>query len=306
MEVKLYVIVVTYKGKQWYDRCFTSLRESTIPVHTIVVDNASEDGSVEYIRDHFPEIILMENKENLGFGRANNRAMRYALDQGCDYVFLLNQDTWIEPDAIEKLVKVHQQHPEYGILSPMHLRADGKSLYIQIEDGRSDHGNKMLSDFYFQTIEDVYGVSYVNAAAWLLPRETLVTIGGFDPMFTHYSEDDDYINRVKYHRMKIGVCPHSRIVHDHQNIMNPLTPNGSRSRRNQQVLLRLADINQMESISAYRSFLVRKMVRNWLKGNSSEARNYFEDFRFVRKQKKRIIRSRIMKTEKQPLWIGKE
>lgn len=306
MDLKVFVIIVTYKGKQWYDRCFTSLRESTIPVQTIVVDNASEDGSVEYIREHYPEIVLMENKENLGFGQANNLAMRYALDHDCDYVFLLNQDTWIEPDSIEKLVKVHQQYPEYGILSPMHLRADRRSLYIQIEDGRLDHGNKMLSDFYFQTIEDVYRVSYVNAAAWLLPRTTLMTIGGFDPMFIHYSEDDDYINRVNYHGLKIGVCPHSRIVHDHQNVMNPLTPKGSRNRRNQQILLRFSNINQMESVFAYRSFLIRKMIGSLLKGNASEARNYYEDYRFVRKQKKRIIQSRILKTEKQPLWIGKE
>ena len=86
MDLKLFVIIVTYKGKQWYDRCFTSLRESTVPVQTIVVDNASEDGSVEYIREHYPEIVLMENKENLGFGQANNLAMRYALDHDCDYV----------------------------------------------------------------------------------------------------------------------------------------------------------------------------------------------------------------------------
>ena len=112
MNVKLFVIVVTYKGKQWYDRCFVSLRESTLPVQTIVVDNASNDGTVEYIRAHFPEIHLIESKENLGFGRANNLGMRCALDQGCDYVFLLNQDAWVEPDTFEKMVAIHQQHKE--------------------------------------------------------------------------------------------------------------------------------------------------------------------------------------------------
>lgn len=301
--MKLFVIIVTYKGKQWYDRCFASLRESTIPVQTVVVDNASNDGTVEYIREHFPEIHLIESPENLGFGRANNMAIRYALDNDCDYVFLLNQDTWIEPDAIEKLVAIHHQHPEYGILSPMHLKADKRSLYIQIEDGRLDHGNKMLSDFYFQSIEDVYTVTYVNAAAWLLPRETLMSIGGFDPLFTHYSEDDDYLNRAIYHGLKIGICPHARIVHDHQDIENPLTPIGSRIRRDQQILLRLTNINQRESFFSYVNYLIRKTIRSLLRCDLKEARNYYGDFCYARRQKKMIVNSRALKTVKQPLWI---
>ena len=90
--MKVFVIIVTYKGKRWYDRCFGSLRQSTIPLQTIVVDNASNDGTVDYIRENYPEIYLIESKENLGFGKGNNLGLRYALDHGCDYVFLLNQD----------------------------------------------------------------------------------------------------------------------------------------------------------------------------------------------------------------------
>ena len=111
-EVKVFVIVVSYKGHRWYERCFSSLRESTIPIKTIVIDNASNDGTVEYIKSHFPEILLIESNENLGFGKANNRGLRYALDNGCDYVFLLNQDAWIEPDTLERLLDIHSRHPE--------------------------------------------------------------------------------------------------------------------------------------------------------------------------------------------------
>ena len=74
-QLKVFVIVVTYKGMQWYDRCFTSLRNSTIPIQTIVVDNASGDGTVEYIKENYPEIMLIESKENLGFGKGNNLAL---------------------------------------------------------------------------------------------------------------------------------------------------------------------------------------------------------------------------------------
>ena len=65
--VKLYAIVVTYKGQQWYDRCFTSLRQSTMPVQTIVVDNASNDGSVEYIKEHPHWRLSLQTHKLVGF-----------------------------------------------------------------------------------------------------------------------------------------------------------------------------------------------------------------------------------------------
>ena len=86
------------------DRCFQSLRESTYPVTTIVIDNASGDGSADYIREHFPEVIVMESDKNLGFGNANNMGMKYAREHDCDYVFLFNQDTWVDANMMEKLV----------------------------------------------------------------------------------------------------------------------------------------------------------------------------------------------------------
>ena len=90
IDQKVFVIVVTYKGHRWYDRCFSSLRASTIPIQTIVIDNASNDGTIDYLKQNYPELIFVQSDENLGFGRANNLGMRYALDHGCDYVFLLN------------------------------------------------------------------------------------------------------------------------------------------------------------------------------------------------------------------------
>lgn len=300
--MKVFVIIVTYKGKQWYDRCFGSLRQSTIPVQTIVVDNASDDGTVEYIKEHYPEIILIESKENLGFGKANNKAMRYALDHNCDYVFLLNQDTWIEPDAIEKLVRIHREKPAFGVLSPMHICPDGKSLYIQIEDGKTDHGNKLLADCYFNQLEDVYPFSYVNAAAWLLPRNTLEVVGGFDPIFSHYGEDDDYLNRLRYHGLMLGLCPKVRIVHDHQGKPSPLS--GGRMRHYQSLLVGFLDPNNKEdSFNAYLWLLRRKIVVNLLKGNMSEVKLLKKDLSFLQVRGDAIKNSRCINVKKQPSWL---
>ena len=213
---KVFIIIVTYKGNRWYDKCFGSLRESTVPVQTIVVDNTPGDEDVEYIKAQYPEVHLIKTSENLGFGRANNLGMRYALDRGCDYVFLLNQDAWIEPETIEALVKIADKHPEYGILSPIHLNAERTSINMSLGIGAHHRNDKLMSDIYLDRVKDVYETNFVNAAAWLLPRNTLETVGGFDPIFKHYEEDDNYLNRVIYHKLKIGVCPSTRIVHDHQ------------------------------------------------------------------------------------------
>ena len=302
---KVFVIIVTYKGKQWYDRCFTSLRESTIPVQTIVVDNASNDGTVEYITKNYPEIIVLENKENLGFGRANNMGMRYALDHGCDYVFLLNQDTWIESDAIEKLVNVHIGHEEYGILSPLHITPDVSRLNMLVDDGKSQYFKNlgMVSDLCLGIAKEVYPVVYVNAAAWLLPRKTLEMVGGFDPIYFHYEEDDDYLNRVLYHKLKVGVCLQARIVHDHSKLFDTLPLSKTRIHRDQLLKVRFANPSNDESMAKYRKYLIRKVIVSYIRGDKKSAKTFWEDYKFLRDNRRAIENSRMENKKVQSSWL---
>lgn len=214
--MKVLAIIVTYNGMQWHERCFSSLEASTIPVDTFVVDNASSDDTVSYIKTNFPKVILVESKINLGFGQANNKGMKYALENGYDFVFLLNQDAWVEPNTIEVLVQLHKENKEYGILSPMHLVAEKDKL----EESFSNFivppysPNDFTKDLYFGNKKEIYSSNFINAAAWLLPIECLKTVGGFDPIFFHYQEDFNYTQRVLFHGFKIGFCPTVSIVHD--------------------------------------------------------------------------------------------
>ncbi len=301
---KLFAIIVTYKGQQWYDRCFKSLLESTIPLQTIVVDNASDDGTVEYIKECYPEIHLIESKENLGFGRANNLAIRYALDHNCDYVFLLNQDAWVEPDTIEKLIAVHNGHPEYGILSPMHLNAEKNNIekgLIGYLDNKSITDKAMFEDMYFDRLKEVYRTNYVNAAAWLLPRKTLETVGGFDPIFLHYGEDDNYMHRVIYHKMRIGICPLCRVVHDTERRIQTNTKKVMTENRN--LLADVTNINASLNINALRWFHFRKSVSKILINKKPQAQKHWDDFRFLGKNKKSILRSRAQNVAVGPSWL---
>lgn len=216
--MNILVIVVTYNAMQWIDRCLGGVRSSNLPADIFVVDNGSTDGTRAYIKDHFPEAHLIESSENLMFGRANNLGLRYALDNNYDYVYLLNQDAWIFPDTLEKLIEVHKQHPEYGILSPMHLQGNGNYFDEHFGSYTLSYEScpEVISDLFFKRTKEIYEVDFVCAAHWLITRKCLETVGGFSPTFPHYGEDDNYLHRVKYFSLSIGVVMSANAVHDRE------------------------------------------------------------------------------------------
>lgn len=299
---KVFVIVVTYKGKGWYDRCFLSLRESLLPVQTIVVDNASDDGSADYIKEKYPEIHLIESEKNLGFGGANNIAMRFALDHGCDYCFLLNQDAWIEPDTIAGLVKLFQDYPEYGILSPVHLTKEQshieKLLLRRLDDCRTTSA-ELFEDLYFGRLKDIYWTRYVNAAAWLLPRSTIEAIGGFDPIFYHYGEDDNYINRVLYHGFKIGICPKLRIVHDNDR------PRPLYDSREHDVLMMIeyTNVNHSHNIKKEIRQHFLKAVKGFIRGRQNASKQHFADYLWLKNNHEALSHSIKVNRKKGMNWL---
>lgn len=212
--MKIYPIIVTYNGMKWIDRCLESLRRSTVPLHTIVIDNQSADGTAQHITTHYPEVELICSAENLGFGKGNNIGLQRAVDDGADYVFLLNQDAWINPDAVEILVDAHQKNKEYGVLSPVHLNFDDDELeyYFRTIIGEHDCPG-FIANMYSEKLNDIYPIHFIHAAAWLISRECLIDVGGFNPLFPHYCEDLEYVNRVKFHHHQIGVVPKSIVHH---------------------------------------------------------------------------------------------
>lgn len=204
--MKVLVIIVTYNGMRWVERCFGSLPRSEMPVDAIVIDNGSTDGTPQWISEHYPDVKVIVNEKNTGFGAANNIGMRHALENGYDYVYLLNQDAWLLPDTIGKLVAVAQSAPDYGILSP-----------IQMNDGMEEMNglfkNRVVPSRVVRR-EDLWEVPFVMAAHWLVSRRAMEEAGLFSPLFHVYGEDDNYCARILYHGMRIGVVPGAVAVHD--------------------------------------------------------------------------------------------
>ena len=305
MEItKVFVIIITYNGKQWYDRCLGSLRHSEIPVQVIVVDNASVDDTVEYIRTHFPEVHIIVSDVNLGFGQGNNKGLRYALENDADYVFLLNQDAWIEPNTINELVRIHKNNPEFGILSPMHLNADKNGietgLLTYLNDNKVNNKN-FINDLYFDSLKEIYDLKYINAACWLLPINTIEVIGGFDPLFFHYGEDDNYLNRTLYHGLKIGLCPKIRIVHDTE---RRVEKEMKATQTNEKSLLDpLVDVFDNKSVLSYSCYYFKKAVINFAKFKFEAAKKMINYAIYICRMSDQIEKNKAKNRTKGKNWI---
>lgn len=217
--MKVYAIIVTYNGIKWIEECLKSLTKSSIAIETIIIDNNSSDDTVQFIKQNFEKAILFEQHANLGFGIANNIGISYALNNGADYVFLLNQDVFVEPGTIEKLVDTAKNNPDFGIVSPIHLNGKGDTLdeSFQYYISRTST-EEFVSDAVMGNLKkSIYSLEMINAAAWFLPKKTFEIVGGFDPMFFLYGEDDNYCQRILFHNLKIGITPCGTVKHDSDN-----------------------------------------------------------------------------------------
>lgn len=197
-----------------------------------VVDNASEDGSAEMVKKEFSQAHLLENKKNLGFGRAHNQV--FAKTKSSDMVLLLNPDTKLPDDALEKMAKFMEKYPECGIASCKLVGFDGK---LQSNGGDLPFGIALLSwlfnlDFFhlpnFHRTEEkyyreVHTVGWVGGTFMMLRTKVLEKIGYFNEDFFMYFEDCELCFRAKEQGFKIMVNPD--ITVEHKSGASSLDPN---------------------------------------------------------------------------------
>ena len=203
---KVLVIVVVYNGMAWLSRCLGSVSESSLGADLFIVDNGSSDGSVEFVKEQFPQAVLKVDPSNPGFAAANNEGLSYALENGYDYVYLMNQDAWVFPDTLERLVSVCETSAGFGILSPVQMKDGCDEMDVQFSR-RTYTARKEVSP-------ELWSVPYVMAAPWLVSRKCLEKVGLFAPFFPFYGEDENYCSRALYHGFGIGVVPSAKAVHD--------------------------------------------------------------------------------------------
>lgn len=213
--MKVFTIIVTYNAQKWIKKCIESVLISDIPSQIVLVDNNSSDETIAFVSHNFPSVIIIENKINLGFGKANNIGISFALKNNADYIFLLNQDAYIHTSTLKELVNLSIQYPKYGIISPIQYNYEGNDLepYFKTFIKHSAAIDLFSHVVLKKEISRLYEVPFIQAAVWLLPVNTIREVGGFDPIFFHYGEDDNFCQRIKYHNYLIGIAPHVSAFH---------------------------------------------------------------------------------------------
>ena len=207
----LSVIIVNYNVKFYLEQCLESVRRASkgLQVETFVVDNLSTDGSVAYLSERFPEVTFIANKENVGFARANNQAIRLSKGR---YVLLLNPDTIVGEDTLTSMVEFMESHPEAGGAGAYMLNADG-SFAPESRRGlptpfvafckmagltKLFPKSRLLGRYYMGYLDanEVNEIEAISGACMMLRREALDKVGLLDEDFFMYGEDIDLSYRV--------------------------------------------------------------------------------------------------------------
>jgi N-acetylglucosaminyl-diphospho-decaprenol L-rhamnosyltransferase len=212
--MKLFTIIVTYNAEKWIEKTIDSVLRADFVSTIVVVDNASKDGTLELIKNKFPQVKLFAQTTNLGFGKANNLGIEEALKQGADFVFLLNQDAYWHKGSIKNVLEKMLLDEQLAVVSPIHLEGTATTLDFAFHSYVHPTKTNYLADAALKQQKLFYELPFVNAAAWIIKAEVIRKIGAFHPIFEHYGEDDEYCIRLKNNGYRLAICSEAFILHD--------------------------------------------------------------------------------------------
>ncbi len=222
----LTIVIVNWNARDFLASCLESLFESTpdVSMQVTVIDNASSDGSVAMVREHFPQVEVIANGENVGFAAANNQVLE-AFDS--PYVMLLNPDTIVKPDAVRTLLEYMEANPQVGMIGPKLLNEDG-SLQRSCWRGFPSLGF-VLSDLLYlwkllpglvrryelsgDELNQMREVDHILGACMLTRREIVEQVGPMDAGYFLFLEETDWCYRIRKAGFSIAYVPDAEIIH---------------------------------------------------------------------------------------------
>jgi GT2 family glycosyltransferase len=217
LEASVTVVIVSWNGKDLLRKCLSSFYQYTtnITCRIMVVDNASQDGTVEMLKEIYPDVHIIRNSENTGFSIANNQGIQYALAEGSKYVLLLNNDVEItDPNWLQEFLAVFESNRDVGVVGCKLLYPNGRLQHaggvvtLQVPYNR---GEDQLDTGQYDKLEFV---DYVTGAVLLIKSDVIRQIGLLDPMFSPlYCEDTDWCIRAKLYHYKIAYTPKPTLIH---------------------------------------------------------------------------------------------
>ena len=224
----LSIIIVNYNVKEFLQNLLHSIDKAAqnISHEIIIVDNASDDGSIEFLQQKFPKVKLIINKENLGFGKANNIGMKAAKGK---YLLLLNPDTLLSENLLHEMITFLDRTPEAGMTGCKILNPDGT---LQLACRRSFPGpwtsfckvtglstlfpkSKLFARYNLTYLDEnqTYEVDAISGSFMMMRREVYEKTGGFDEDFFMYGEDLDLCYRIQKEGYKVFYVHSAQIIH---------------------------------------------------------------------------------------------
>lgn len=230
------VSIIILNWNDWQDtlECFDSLLKITYPNYEVIIlDNNSTNESVEKINNWIANkktaisYKLLINKQNLGFAGGNNPGIKYAIQNKSDYVLLLNNDTTVDPNFLEKLVKVGESDKNFGIIGPkIYYESDKKRIWFGggkftwFGGGRHLDFNKIDDNSADETIKEI---NFMTGCCFLIKREVIEKIGLMNENFFLYYEDTEWSLRAGEYGYRIIYAPCSHIWHKVSRSVKPKT-----------------------------------------------------------------------------------
>lgn len=213
--MKVSVVILAWNGIAYLKDCLDSvLAQNYLDVEIIVVDNASVDGSAQYVAEFFPQVRIIQNENNLGFAGGMNIGTEVATG---DVIIWLNQDTVVKQDWLQAIVETFDNYPDVGVVGCKIFEADSKTLHhaggsLDILSGESHHFGAGEPDVgqYDNSVD----IEYVTGAAMAVRRQVINKVGLLDErFFPGYYEDADYCVRVRQAGYKVRYVPQAVVIH---------------------------------------------------------------------------------------------
>jgi len=197
----VHIVLLNHNGKNHLEYCLPSLLATEYPNYSILlVDNGSTDGSVEYARENFPQVVIVQNEENLGWAGGNNVGIRCALERDADYIVLQNNDTRVDPRWIAQAVRAAEADPRVGFVGFKMLQE-----YIQGEDPEGEQFEALMVAWNHL---EMTPTNHITGAALFVRAAVFCDVGLLDEASAFYGEEDDLEHRARragYKLVRINV-----------------------------------------------------------------------------------------------------
>ena len=224
------ILILNWNRREDTLACLESMRHIRYPALKVcVIDNGSTDGSIEAVREQYPQFEQLLLKENKGYAQGNNDGASHALEQGADYLFILNNDTVVDADCVQILVDFAEADKRIGAVGPlMYYFTDNRRIWSA--GGKMDWKHGSCANIGLDEVDQgqyprPFPVDYIAGTALLVKREVWEKVGPFDRRFFMYWEETDWCTRVRQAGYDLFTVPAAKIWHKISPVQQAASPN---------------------------------------------------------------------------------